>query len=160
VGGLIGMNNEIYEEGGQFYVKRGGEVVKDSKSSSPSPPRMLSAWIDERKLGKVVDADPPGGRPRPGTPPGGGGKTTFAQAKEYIEEQGGILPVTRREPTSTSRPKTTPTFSNSSPGFFYGYWNDSPRVSTRGFFMHKKPRPKLAGEHHLRKRLLTAISEK
>lgn len=86
---LIGMSNELFEENGQFFVKRGGEVVKDSKEFKPIPAKdALSAWIDERKLGKVVETEGAGGRPRGNGTPGGGGKSTFAQAKEYIASQG------------------------------------------------------------------------
>lgn len=51
--GLLKMSNELVEENGQFYVKRGGEIVKDPKMLTPIPAKdAILGFITDRKLGK------------------------------------------------------------------------------------------------------------
>lgn len=64
---LIGMSNEVVEEDGKLFIKRGGEFVKDKLQSNIPAEQAVLSWIDERKIGKVVA---PGG----GGPAGRGGK--------------------------------------------------------------------------------------
>lgn len=55
--GLLKMSNELVEEGGQLYVKRNGEIVKDQKLQTPVPAKdALRGFITERKIGKDVAA--------------------------------------------------------------------------------------------------------
>lgn len=71
---LIRMSNELFEEEGKLFVKRAGEVVKDTKMLKPVEAKdALNNWIDERKLGKVA-------APAPAPAPGRGGKDSKAPA--------------------------------------------------------------------------------
>lgn len=59
---LIGMSNELVEENGQMFVKRNGEIVKDSKLQTPVPAKdALVAYVNERKWGKEPAAAGGGG---------------------------------------------------------------------------------------------------
>lgn len=54
---ILKMNNELVEENGGLFVKRGGEIVKDPKLQTPIPAKdALRAYITERKLGKDLTA--------------------------------------------------------------------------------------------------------
>lgn len=55
--GLLKMSNELVEEGGQLFVKRNGEIVKDQKLQTPVPAKdAIRGFITERKLGKDLAA--------------------------------------------------------------------------------------------------------
>lgn len=86
---LIMNGTEVFEENGQQFVKRGGEVVKDPKEFKPIPAKdYLASYIEERKWGKVVETQDTGGR-------GGGNKTggsgnngavrNMREAQEYLK---------------------------------------------------------------------------
>lgn len=61
---LIKMNNEVFEENGQKFVKRDGKIVANPTDLKPIAAKdAVVAFIEERKLGKVaVEPPKPGGR--------------------------------------------------------------------------------------------------
>lgn len=54
---ILKMNNELVEENGQTFVRRGGEIVKDPKLQTNIPAKdAIRGFITERKLGKDLAA--------------------------------------------------------------------------------------------------------
>jgi hypothetical protein len=92
--GIIKMNNELFEENGQMFVKRNGEVVKDQKLQTPIPAKdAIRSFMTDRKL---VKAAPAAGNEGAGGEGGGrgagdskgntGGILTMTQFNEHLEK--------------------------------------------------------------------------
>lgn len=97
--GLLKMSNELVEEGGQLYIKRGGEIVKDPKLQTPVPAKeALRGFVTERKLGKDVAgiaaaeaaaaaaAAAGGGRGGADSKGNTGGITNLSQFNDHLEK--------------------------------------------------------------------------
>lgn len=94
---IIKMNNELFEEGGQMFVKRNGEVVKDQKLQTPIPAKdAIRSFMVDRKLVKASPAVDGGGEGDNGGGRGAGdskgsstgGITTMTQLTEHMEKNG------------------------------------------------------------------------
>lgn len=89
---IIKMNNEITEHEGQLVVKRNGQIVADPKELKPiAAKEAIVGFIEERKLGKVVTAEP--AKPVPGRGAGDSKKVpgtvvNMRQFKENLTTQG------------------------------------------------------------------------
>lgn len=95
--GIIKRSNELFEENGNMFVKRNGEVVKDQKLQTPIPAKdAIRSFMTERKLVKAAPAADGGGE---GGGAGGGrgagdskgntgGITNLSQFNAHLEKNG------------------------------------------------------------------------
>lgn len=95
--GIIKRSNELFEENGNMFVKRNGEVVKDQKLQTPIPAKdAIRAFMTERKLVKATPVDNSGGEGGNGGGGRGvgdskgntGGITNMTQFREHLEKNG------------------------------------------------------------------------
>lgn len=94
--GIIKRSNELFEENGNMFVKRNGEVVKDQKLQTPIPAKdAIRSFMTERKLVKTPpvaeggDGGNGGGGRGVGDSKGNtGGITNMTQFKEHLEKNG------------------------------------------------------------------------
>lgn len=93
---IIKMNNELFEDNGNMFVKRNGEVVKDQKLQTPIPAKdAIRAFMTERKLVKAAPAADggegaggAGGRGAGDSKGNTGGITTMSQFSTHLEKNG------------------------------------------------------------------------
>lgn len=93
---IIKMNNELFEENGQVFVKRNGEIVKDGKLQTPIPAKdAIRSFMTERKLVKAAPAadggdggGAGGGRGAGDSKGNTGGITSLSQFNTHLEKNG------------------------------------------------------------------------
>lgn len=95
--GIIKRSNELFEENGNMFVKRNGEVVKDAKLQTPIPAKdAIRSFMADRKLVKAPPVDNSGGDGGNGSGGRGvgdskgntGGITNLTQFNEHLEKNG------------------------------------------------------------------------
>lgn len=93
--GIIKRSNELFEENGNMFVKRNGEVVKDGKLQTPIPAKeAIRSFMADRKLVKAPPAGDGGGDGGGGGRGAGdskgntGGITNLTQFNEHLQKNG------------------------------------------------------------------------
>lgn len=94
--GIIKRSNELFEENGNMFVKRNGEVVKDGKLQTPIPAKeAIRSFMADRKLVKTPPAGDGGGDTGAGGGRGAGdskgntgGITNLTQFNEHLQKNG------------------------------------------------------------------------
>jgi len=84
---LIKLGNEVVEDNGITVVKRDGKVVANKTDLKPLPVKeALVGYIDERKLGKVVEPPKTGGRNGQDSKITGLGISTMKQFTQHLQD--------------------------------------------------------------------------
>ena len=86
---IVKMNNEIYEENGQLFVKRDGKPVQDPTTLSNIPAKdAVVKYIDERKIGKDASGAGFVGRNGPDSSGAALGIRNMKQFNEHLQSKG------------------------------------------------------------------------